>query len=200
MTLFQLICRMRGQILRSWGAWFGSGESWVTKKPIMGIAHSAKLAVNVAPFSVTLHSTIKFEGLVRSIMSKFGETLRQLREAQNLGLRETASMVSISPAYLSRIERGKEHPPKPEIIKAIARVLAADPDVLFRLCPSTDPDVVALLKERPKILELVRLVMSQDLSDEQVNRVEQFIKQDLLGESSLKDIVDSLCSSSLSQV
>jgi HTH-type transcriptional regulator, competence development regulator len=78
--------------------------------------------------------------------------------------------------------------------------LAADPDVLFRLCPSTDPDVVALLKERPKILELVRLVMSQDLSDEQVNRVEQFIKQDLLGESSLKDIVDSLCSSSLSQV
>ncbi len=78
-------------------------------------------------------------------MTQFGETLRQLREAQGLGLRETAAIVGISPAYLNRIERGKEHPPKPEIIKALAKVLAADPDVLFRLCPSTDPDVVTLL-------------------------------------------------------
>jgi HTH-type transcriptional regulator, competence development regulator len=117
-------------------------------------------------------------------MTKFGETIRQLREAQSLGLRETATLVSISPAYLSRIERGKEHPPKPEIIKALAKVLAADPDVLFRLCPSTDPDVVALLKERPKVLELVRLVMAKELSDEQISRIEYFIKRDILGEPS----------------
>lgn len=125
-------------------------------------------------------------------MTKFGETLRQLREAQNLGLRETASKVCISPAYLSRIERGKEHPPKPEVIKELARVLAADPDVLFRLCPSTDPDVAALLKERPKVLQLVRLVMAKELSDEQVNRIEHFIKQDLLGESCPDQLQNSL--------
>jgi hypothetical protein len=41
-----------------------------------------------------------------------------------------------------------------EVIKALAKVLAADPDVLFRLCPSTDPDVVTLLKERPKVLSV----------------------------------------------
>jgi HTH-type transcriptional regulator, competence development regulator len=140
------------------------------------------------------------ECLTLNEMSKFGETLRQLREAQNIGLRETASMIGISPAYLSRIERGKEHPPKPETVKALALVLAADPDVLFRLCPSTDPDVVTLLKERPKVLELVRLIMSRELSDEQVNRVEQFIQQDLLGEASLKAIADSFCSASLTQV
>lgn len=122
-------------------------------------------------------------------MTKFGETIRQLREAQNLGLRETATMVGISPAYLSRIERGKEHPPKPEVIKALAKVLAADPDVLFRLCPSTDPDVVTLLKERPKVLELVRLVMARELSDEQLSRVEHFIKQDILGEPSSDTIL-----------
>ena len=122
-------------------------------------------------------------------MTKFGETIRQLREAQNLGLRETAAMVDISPAYLSRIERGKEHPPKPEIIKALAKVLAADPDVLFRLCPSTDPDVVALLKEKPKVMELVRLVMSKELSDEELNQVEHFIKRDILRESSSDTIL-----------
>ncbi len=125
-------------------------------------------------------------------MSKFGETLRQLREAQSLGLRETATLVGISPTYLSRIERGKEHPPKPEVIKELARVLAADPDVLFRLCPSTDPDIVALLKERPKVLELVRLVMAKDLSDEQISQIEHFIKRDLLGEASIDTIQDSL--------
>ena len=122
-------------------------------------------------------------------MTKFGETIRQLREAQQLGLRETATIVGISPAYLSRIERGKEHPPKPEIIKALAKVLAADPDVLFRLCPSTDPDIVTLLKERPKVLELVRLVMTKELSDEQLNKVERFIKLDVLDESSSDTIL-----------
>lgn len=122
-------------------------------------------------------------------MSKFGETLRQLREAQQMGLRETAALVGISPTYLSRIERGKEYPPKPEIIKALAKVLAADPDVLFRLCPSTDPDVIALLKERPRVLELVRLVMAKELTDEQLGRVELFIKRDLLGELSSDTIL-----------
>ncbi len=129
-------------------------------------------------------------------MSKFGETLRQLREAQSLGLRETATLVGISPTYLSRIERGKEHPPKPEVIKELARILAADPDVLFRLCPSTDPDIVALLKERPKVLELVRLVMAKELSDEQISQIEHFIKRDLLGETSIDTIQDSLSMSS----
>lgn len=130
-------------------------------------------------------------------MSKFGETLRQLREAQNLGLRETASMVGISPTYLSRIERGKEHPPKPEIIKAIARVLAADPDVLFRLCPSTDPEIVTLLKSRPKVLELLRLVMEKDLTDEQLSSIEHFIEQDLSREGAEGRDVEVLCSANL---
>ena len=72
-------------------------------------------------------------------MKNFGETIRELRVAQDLGLRETAVKIGISPAYLSRIERGKERPPRPEIIKVLAKLLAADPDVLFRLSSSTDP-------------------------------------------------------------
>ena len=112
-------------------------------------------------------------------MSTFGETLRQLRIAQDLGLRETASKVGISPAYLSRIERGKELPPKPDIIKALARALATDPDVLFRLSASTDPDITELLKERPKVLELLRIVMAKHLSDEQLDRIIVFIERDL---------------------
>ena len=43
-------------------------------------------------------------------MNEFGRTVRKIRLAQNRGLRETASDIGISPAYLSRIERGKEPP------------------------------------------------------------------------------------------
>ena len=67
-------------------------------------------------------------------------------------------MVGISPAYLSRIERGKEHPPRPEVIKALAKVLAADPDVLFRLSSSTDPEIVDYLHETPEAMHLLRYI------------------------------------------
>jgi transcriptional regulator with XRE-family HTH domain len=91
-------------------------------------------------------------------MKNFGETLRDLRVAQDLGLRETAVKVGISPAYLSRIERGKERPPRPETIKELARVLAADPDVLFRLSSSTDPEVVDYLHEQPLVMNFLRFI------------------------------------------
>ena len=93
-------------------------------------------------------------------MKSFGDTLRELRTAQDLGLREAATKVGISPAYLSRIERGKERPPSPEIIKTLARVLAADPDVLFRLSSSTDPEVSEFLQGHPEILKFVRFLKS----------------------------------------
>jgi transcriptional regulator with XRE-family HTH domain len=97
-------------------------------------------------------------------MKSFGETLRALRVAQHLGLREMAVTVDISPAYLSRIERGKERPPKPEIIKKFARILAADPDVLFRLSSSTDPEVVGFLRDQPQAMNLLRFVQQSEFT------------------------------------
>jgi transcriptional regulator with XRE-family HTH domain len=101
-------------------------------------------------------------------MAKFGETIRELRLAQDLGLRDTAGKAGISPAYLSRIERGKERPPRPEVIKALAKVLAADPDVLFRLSSSTDPELTELLQDRPATLRLLRAIKEADLTDDQI--------------------------------
>jgi transcriptional regulator with XRE-family HTH domain len=68
----------------------------------------------------------------------FGETVRGLREAQGLALRETAHSVGIAPVSLSRIERGKEAPPSEEVVRALAKLLAADAEVLLRLCPASD--------------------------------------------------------------
>ena len=101
-------------------------------------------------------------------MKNFGETIRNLRVAQNLGLRETANKVGISPAYLSRIERGKENPPRPEIIKDLARLLAADPDVLFRLTSSTDPEVADYIREHPQVASLLRYIRDSCFTETEI--------------------------------
>ncbi len=86
----------------------------------------------------------------------FGETIREMREAQGLGLRVAAEQLSISPAYLSRIERGRERPPSSEIIKRMAMLFGGDPDVLFRLAESTDPDLMNYINHVPNLAEFLR--------------------------------------------
>jgi transcriptional regulator with XRE-family HTH domain len=68
----------------------------------------------------------------------FGKTIKELRVVQGLELRETAHSVGIAPVFLSRIERGKEAPPSEEVVKALAKLLAADAEALLRLCPAPD--------------------------------------------------------------
>ena len=119
-------------------------------------------------------------------MRAFGETIRDLRVAQDLGLRETAALVGISPAYLSRIEREKEHPPRPEIIKTLAKILAADPDVLFRLSSSTDPEIVDYLHENPEAMILLRYLKDARFTPEKIKH--------LLGTA--QEISDSECQES----
>jgi HTH-type transcriptional regulator, competence development regulator len=110
-------------------------------------------------------------------MKNFGETIRDLRVAQDLGLRETATKVGISPAYLSRIERGKERPPRPEVIKDLAKLLAADPDVLFRLASSTDPEVASYLHDRPEIMNLLRYIKSAKFTEDEIQSLTQVAAQ-----------------------
>ena len=109
-------------------------------------------------------------------MNSFGSTIRSLRQAQNLGLRETAVKIGISPTYLSRIEREKERPPRPEVIKQIAKILAADPDVLFRKASTTDPELEAFIAANPEVLALVRFLMTTKPSTEEILRLHEMFK------------------------
>ena len=84
--------------------------------------------------------------------------------------------IGISPAYLSRIERGKEHPPRPEIIKELAKVLAADPDVLFRLSASTDPDIVDYLHNRSEVMNLLRFLKDAEFTEPEIESLIQVAK------------------------
>ena len=100
------------------------------------------------------------------MVRSFGETIREMREAQALGLRAAASRLGISAAYLSRIERGRERPPKPELVKRIATLLGGNPDLLFRLAESTDPDLADYIHLTPNVPEFLRTAKAMALTSE----------------------------------
>ena len=52
---------------------------------------------------------------------KFGEFVRREREAKEIGLREMAKMIGVSPTYLSKVERDEFPPPAEDKVKEIAR-------------------------------------------------------------------------------
>ncbi len=107
----------------------------------------------------------------------FGGTIRELREAQELGLRAAADRLEISPAYLSRIERGKERPPKPELVKRLATLLGGDPDLLFRLAESTDPDLAAYIHDVPRVPEFLRTAREMNLTSEDFDVLIEDVKR-----------------------
>jgi transcriptional regulator with XRE-family HTH domain len=117
---------------------------------------------------------------------KFGETIREMREAQKLGLRTAAEQLSISPAYLSRIERGRENPPRPELIRRIAALLGGDADVLFRLADSTDPELAEYVNSVPKLPEFLRTAMAAKLSSDDFQRLIDQIQHESSSSTSRK--------------
>ena len=96
----------------------------------------------------------------------FGETIREMRTAQEMGLRTAAERLGISPAYLSRVERGKERPPRPDLVKRMATLLGGDPDLLFRLAESTDPELAEYLHHLPSVPKFLRAAKAMALTDE----------------------------------
>lgn len=59
-------------------------------------------------------------------MSKddFSEKLKSLRKEKKLTLKELASLSDTSDSYLSQLENSRRNPPKPELLKKIAKGLS----------------------------------------------------------------------------
>lgn len=54
---------------------------------------------------------------------KFGAFIRQGRQNKEIGLREMAKMIGVSPTYLSKVERDEFPPPAEDKVKAIAKII-----------------------------------------------------------------------------
>jgi transcriptional regulator with XRE-family HTH domain len=97
---------------------------------------------------------------------KFGEFVRREREAKEIGLREMAKMIGVSPTYLSKVERDEFSPPVEAKVKAIARIINCDPDELLARAGRVSSDISDIIKRHPaQLAALLRTTKSFTVKD-----------------------------------
>ena len=96
----------------------------------------------------------------------FGAFVRQKREAKNIGLREMAKKIGVSPTYLSKVERDEFAPPAEDKVKAIAQIIEWDADELLALANRISSDLSDIIKQDPvrmgMLLRKVRKLTAED--------------------------------------
>lgn len=79
----------------------------------------------------------------------FGGFIRKEREAKEIGLRQMAKMIGVSPTYLSKVERDEFSPPTEEKVRAIAEIIECDVDQLLAMAGRVSADVTDIIKRHP---------------------------------------------------
>src|SRR5262245_59165407 len=64
---------------------------------------------------------------------KFGAFIRRERDGKEIGLREMAKIIGVSPTYLSKVERDEFPPPAEDKVRAIAKIIGCSADDLLAL-------------------------------------------------------------------
>lgn len=96
----------------------------------------------------------------------FGENIRKLREQrmgsdQTFSLRQVAARCGVTPAYLSRVERGEVAPPGEDTLLKLAHELGEDPDVILAQAGKISADLRSAILARPLLFaELIRAIKS----------------------------------------
>jgi transcriptional regulator with XRE-family HTH domain len=80
---------------------------------------------------------------------KFGEFVRRQREAREIGLREMAKMIGVSPTYLSKVERDEFPPPAEDKVRKIAEIIGCDSDELLGRAGRVSSDLSDIIKRQP---------------------------------------------------
>jgi transcriptional regulator with XRE-family HTH domain len=98
----------------------------------------------------------------------FGALVRREREAKELGLREMARMIGVSPTYLSKVERDEFSPPAEDKVKRIAEILGRDADELLALAGRVSSDLSDIIRGHPRelaaLLRTTKGLTSDDLA------------------------------------
>ena len=80
---------------------------------------------------------------------KFGAFIRARREAKEIGLREMAKMIGVSPTYVSKVERDEFPPPAEDKVRLIAGVIGCDVDELLARAGKVATDLSDIIKHNP---------------------------------------------------
>jgi transcriptional regulator with XRE-family HTH domain len=80
----------------------------------------------------------------------FGALVRREREAKEIGLREMAKKIGVSPTYLSKVERDEFSPPAEDKVRKIAEIIGRDADELLALAGRVASDLTDIIRQRPR--------------------------------------------------
>jgi transcriptional regulator with XRE-family HTH domain len=83
---------------------------------------------------------------------KFGAFIRRERESKEIGLREMAKKVGVSPTYMSKVERDEFPPPAEDKVRAIAQIIECDVDELLARAGRVSSDITDIIKRHPAVL------------------------------------------------
>lgn len=107
---------------------------------------------------------------------KFGAFIRRRREDKEIGLREMAKMIGVSPTYLSKVERDEFPPPAEDKVKAIAKIIECDTDGLLARAGRVSSDITDIIKRRP--VELAALLRTtKGLKAEDIVRLARGVRE-----------------------
>jgi PTS system nitrogen regulatory IIA component len=107
----------------------------------------------------------------------FGPTIRLLRQAKGISLRELARKLGVSPAFLSQIEAGRQHKiPKARIVQ-VAEMLGVSEAYLLGTAKQIHPDVVKFLRETPEAAEFMITAMKSGLAPEDFAGLREALKE-----------------------
>lgn len=111
-----------------------------------------------------LYARVRYE---RDIAMALGEQVRQWRNEKQIGLREFARRVGLSPTFVSKFERGEFAPPGEEKLRTIARLIERNVDEILALANKVSSDLPEIIRQNPReMAELLRA--AKDLEPEQI--------------------------------
>jgi len=105
----------------------------------------------------------------------FGPTIRLLRQAKGISLRELARQLGVSPAFLSQIEAGRQHKiPKGRIVQ-VAEMLGVSEAYLLGTARQVHPDLLRFLSETPEASEFMVTAMRSGLEAEDFTQLRELV-------------------------
>ncbi len=107
---------------------------------------------------------------------RFGQLIREKRQAKGLSLRKFAGKVGMSPTYLSQIEQGNCDPPTAERVQRMAEILNENADELTSLAGRVPDDVQKVLEKQPASLTAL-LREASDLTPSQLEALAETARQ-----------------------
>ena len=118
---------------------------------------------------------------MRQNKNKFGLFIRELRIKKNIGQRDLAKKIGVSPSYLNDIEKEKRSAPKLTVIKKISKYLETNLDELNDLAgvskKEVAPDISEYMEKNPKIVSLIRSIKNNNLNETQIESIEKSINK-----------------------